>query len=287
MIATVRLLGLLLSCLATLGLAGCGGGGPAATIGDLSIDRYVALGDGYASAPYSGKTDAARGCLRSETSYPAQLAELLEVTDFVDVTCAFARTQDLTRAAEPARGKSGTVPAQLDEVTEKTDLVTLTVGLSDREFARRLFEICADPCEDEDRVPIAELGADLQRIGTAVGQVLEDVLERAPEARVIVVGYPTLLPAEGRCKTMPELSQREADLVNAVLGQLNRVLQTTARQNDAEFLDVTDVSQGHDMCADEPWVKGTDGEPRQVPRFHPLAPLNEAIAARLAADLQP
>lgn len=287
MSSTLRTAGVALACLAALTLAGCGGGGgPAAKIGDLSIGKYVALGDGYAAAPYSGPTERQSGCRRSAASYPALLADEVGAKDFVDATCTFARTQDLRRATRPP-GADERVPAQLDLVTADTDLVTLTVGLSDRRLARRMLEACVAPCEDEDGVPVNELGVDLGRISTSVGDALADVVEKAPSARVVVVGYPTLFPAEGDCKAMPDMSQEQTDLVNALMKQLNKGLQSAARGTGADFLDAAELSSGHDMCAGEPWVKGADAGPDEVPRFHPFKALNETIASRLADDLKP
>ena len=286
MSSSLRALGVIVACLASVTLTACGGGGPAAKIGDLSIGTYVALGDGYAAAPYSGPTESQTGCLRSAASYPALLAEKVEAKEFVDATCAFARTQDLNRATRPPRGDGDPVPAQLDLVKPDTDLVTLTIGMSDRRFVGRMFRACVQPCE-EDGVPVHELGVDLRRTSASVGDAVADIVEKAPKARVIVVGYPTLLPAEGDCEAMPEMPQEQADLVNAVMEELNKALQTAARRNGAEFLDTAELSAGHDMCAGEPWVKGAVARRGEVPRFHPRAQLNQAIADQLADDLEP
>lgn len=281
-----RSFGVLLLSLALGALAACGGGGPAAKIGELSIARYVALGDGYASAPYSGPTENAKGCLRSASSYPALLAQELDAEEFVDATCAFARTRDLTRSSKPSRGDGETVAAQIDELTEDTDLVTLTIGISDRSFGRRAFEACVAPCGDGG-VLVTELATDLQRLTTSVEEALGRIVAKAPKARVVLVGYPTLLPREGDCPAMPEMSQQRADLTNAVLAELNKALRKAARASRVDYLDTAELSTGHDMCADEPWVKGEAAGEEEVPRFHPFALFNEAVADRLAVDLEP
>lgn len=264
--------------------AGCGGT-PPATIGDTGVHRYVALGDGFAASSNAGRTDRAKGCLRSRSSYPAVLAKKLGIDEFVDVTCAFARTQAVQRSTEPARGDKGRVPAQLDAVTDDTDLVTITMGLMDRDIFRRLFDVCAaEPYEDG--TPAAELLRQVPRMKIALRDAVRAVEDKAPGARVWVVGYPQLLPDEGDCGPMPDLDQEQMDLVNGLLAQVNAALEDVADGTGSHFLDVAGLADGHDVCADAPWVAGKDGKGKdgkgKVPRFHPLPPYGAAVAAALA-----
>lgn len=288
MTAISRRIAVLSACLLALaGLSACTHGGlPEARIGNLEIDRYVALGDGYASAPYTGATDPAKGCLRSSDDYPALLAKDLKAKDFVDVTCLFASSQDITRSSTPARGKKGPVPAQLDAVAAGTDLVTLTVGLSDRDFASRLFEMCVADCVGAE-VQTEDIVNDLGQIGASIRDTVQAVADKAPDARLYVVGYPQLLPRSGSCDRMPELSQTQVDAINSAIFQLNDHLRTAARAAGGDFLDVSALSQGHDMCADDPWVTGVETVDGGPPRYHPKPALNQAIAKALATELKP
>lgn len=287
MSAIPRRLGVLFACLSALAtLTACGSGLPEAKIGTLEIDHYVALGDGYAAAPYTGTTVPAKGCYRSAADYPALLAEKIKAKALVDVTCLYATTASITRAGVPARGNKGPVPAQLDSVTPDTDLVTLTVGFSDREFFSRLFDICTDDCEDGGVEP-EDLVNDLAQIGAAVHETVADVMKKAPETRLYVVGYPQLLPRTGSCAAMPELTQNEVDAVNAAISQLNDHLRAAARAVSGYFIDVAGLSKGHDVCSDDPWVIGKADVEGGAPRFHPRAALNVAIADALATKLTP
>ena len=83
-----RTRGPLLAGALALVLAACGGGGfsggaPTAEPTE-PIRSYVALGDGFAAAPYVGKMDRDRGCLRSRNNYAAQVARRLGFPSHAD-----------------------------------------------------------------------------------------------------------------------------------------------------------------------------------------------------------
>lgn len=270
-------------------LSGCGGP-PAAEIGDTSISSYVALGDGFAAAPYAGsETRRLKGCLRSDGGYPTLLATALEIEDFTDVSCAYAKSGALLGTSTPVRGKVGeTVPPQLDAVTADTELVTLTIGFSDRRLLGDLFDLCAEaPCDDEDAPPAGELAGRLDRIANSLIDKVTAIEEKAPDAEIVVVGYPRLAPDEGSCGRMPKLDQTELDAVNAIQSHFNELLSRVARSAGADFVDVAELSVGHDICADEPWVTGRARDDRRELAFHPLPPLQEAITEELVARFGP
>lgn len=282
-----RVLVVLLAALAaSLGLAACGGP-PAAKISTQKITSYVALGDGFAAAPYTGKTDAAGGCLRSDANYPALTAEKLGITDFTDASCTYARSSALLRSSVPFRAEDGAkVPAQFDALKPDTQLVTVTIGLSDRSLLRDLFNVCVKaPCE-EGQVTASQLTTQLVKIGASLQEKLDLLASRAPNAQIYVVGYPQLVPDEGQCEAMPDIDQEQQDVANATLNRLNQLLVSVARSAGADFLDVAALSVGHDMCGDEPWVAGDHPDKKRL-RLHPLEPLEQAIADALAAQIRP
>src|SRR5205085_1878486 len=109
-------------------LTGCGGfGSKEPETVTSSIKNYVALGDGFAAAPYIGETTSKDGCLRSKGNYPSLVAEAIGAS-LTDVSCTGATGKAISHAFRPAGAKKD-VKAQLDAITADTDLVTVTIGI--------------------------------------------------------------------------------------------------------------------------------------------------------------
>ncbi|MBS45254.1 MAG: GDSL family lipase [Nocardioides sp.] len=242
--------------------------------GDEGGPSYVALGDSYAAAPGVPTTEFARGCLRSDRDYAHVLAadQGLALTD---VSCSGAATQDV-------------VDLQLPFVGADTELVTVTIGGNDFDLFSTVLRGCLGqagqpgaPCTE---ATSADVEAALPQIGDAVGTLLDHVVAAAPDARVVVVGYPDLLPEQGSCPDLVPIADGDYPYVDALTEELSALLRTAADDRDLDFVDVHAASQGHDVCSDDPWVNGQEtAEDGTIP-FHPFASEQAAVAA-LVADL--
>jgi hypothetical protein len=245
------------------------------------IRSYVALGDGFAAAPYAGKTAVDRGCYRSAQNYPAQVASRLGV-QVTDVSCTGAGTRSMLYRAPAPEGK-GQLAAQVDAVTADTDLVTITAGVSDKNLLGRGFYVCMEtPC-DSYRVPATQLGAEVADVGSAVTAIVRAVQAKAPNAEVVVVGYPAISPPSHGCKGLPEMNDLQLVGVNALFTQLNASLQDTARETGAAFADLSTSTKGHDVCAKEPWIRNPDDPRGKKFPLLPLAPEPKAAADAVMA----
>ena len=223
------------------------------------IERYVALGDSMTSAPYLPEIDPAGGCNRSSQNYPSQIAEALDVPDFVDVSCGGAETRHMTAS------QFAEVGPQFDALTRGTDLVTLTLGGNDFDTyqvavgCRTLTAVDPQgtPCRDK-----ARAGGEDALFGRidAIGPLLEDVLaeihERAPDAIVVMVSYPRLVPSSGTCPEILPFATGDYAYLDTAMRRLADVQRAAADATDTEFLDMYAASQGHDPCASEPWMNG-------------------------------
>lgn len=283
----------------TGGLAGCSStadGAASSTTPTSSapdIDSYVALGDSFTAAPFVPATAFADGCLRSSGNYPALVAEELDAR-LRDVSCSGADTTDMS-GRQTAAGQQdwyGKRPPQLDAVRRGTDLVTVGIGGNDEDLFGTLVQECTRVAE-QPGAPCAALlrstygdGTEvLDEVGRRVADVLTAVRRKAPEATVVLVGYPRLVNAEQSCPAMP-LAEGDLAAVAELEDRLNGTLARAARSAGADFVDMRAVSEGHEICSDDPWVNGKDTDQQSALAFHPFAEGQRAVADQLLQLLE-
>ena len=94
--------------------------------------------------------------------------------------------------------------------------------------------------------------------GPKVAQVIQGIHARAPQAKVLVVGYPDGLPQNGsNCYPDVPFSSADVTWFNSIEIDLNGVLKQTARANGATYVDTFSSSIGHDACqGSNAWVNG-------------------------------
>lgn len=251
-------------------------------------DSYVALGDSYTAAAYTGSiTDLAQGCKRSNGNYPHLVAEELGL-ELTDVSCGGAKTADLFAPQTTHLGV--TVPPQLDAVGESTDLVTLSMGGNDFRLVTELFTNCVyGAIHRPTEAPCAEAFASLLEVRLAVVQqrlvtAVEGIRDRAPGARVVVVSYPQIYPEDGGCPNLL-LAQGDLPYAKQVVEGLVDAQRAAAEATDADFVDVFAATEGHDMCSDEPWIAGYKVlRPGMASPYHPY-PEHQQAVAELLVDL--
>ena len=241
--------------------------------------HYVALGDSYTAAPFVPLTDVAYGCYRSSNNYPKLVAASLRVDDLQDRSCSGAQTADLPGRQRTVRGMS--VPPQFDALSRRTDLVTVGIGANNGHLYARLATVCRltqkiCPLYDERAV----LGRIVDRVAPALVDTLEQVKALSPNARVLLVGYPKLLPQRGDCLRLPRMRPRDRATFRNINLRLRQQMRAAARETGVEFVDFYRASVGHDVCSQHPWIQGRTGNGRQGAALHPL-PAGQAALARL------
>ena len=253
---------------------------------------YVALGDSYAAGPLiPTQSGAPAGCLRSDRNYPSVVARRGGVSDLDDVSCSGATTADLSA---PQSTPLGTNPPQLDALTDDTEGVTLTIGANDvglvqiitecarRSPARPSEAACRDAHTEDGRDVLAARIADT---APAVAAALAEIGQRSPDARVLVVGYPAILPVDGPgCSPAVPISPADVAYLRETEVALNAMLAEQADAAGVEFVDTYDRFAGHDICQD-PGVKWVEGPVPTSPAapVHPNA-LGMAEMAALVLD---
>jgi lysophospholipase L1-like esterase len=262
---------------------------PAEQVGARS---YVALGDSYAAGPLIPlQTGAPAGCLRSTRNYPSLVAETLGIPEFRDVSCSGATTEHLSG---PQPVPLGTNAPQLDALAPDTELVTLTIGGNDIGFGEIVSE-CARrsplqpagaACRDFYHSGGSdELAERIAATGPDVEAVLDAIEERAPDAQVLLVGYPAILPATGPgCFPVVPFSPGDVAYLREVEKRLGAMLADRAAASGVNYVDTYTSTIGHDVCQ-VPGVKWIEGLVPTAPAapVHPNA-LGMAGIAAVVAD---
>ena len=92
---------------------------------------------------------------------------------------------------------------------------------------------------------------------------------RAPKAKVVVVGYPQIIPSRGSCPDLLPLAIGDYPFARRVSAGLAAAVKRGAR--DATFVDLFGPSAGHDICSSDPWINGANTDPARALAFHPFA----------------
>ena len=219
--------------------------GLAGAAGAATAVNYVALGDSYSSGLGAGNYIAASGsCDRSTSAYPEQWADAHSPATFVSVACSGATTADV-------------LSSQVSALTKNTTLVSITIGGNDAGFAS-VMETCVlhstSTCLNA--VATAESFVTSQ-LPARLNQTLRTIATDAPNAKVVVLGYPDLydLSRSGSCLG---LSTSDRTALNTGAGDLDAALQAAAQANNDAFADVRGQFAGHEICDSGSWLHSVD-----------------------------
>ncbi|MGW0391258.1 SGNH/GDSL hydrolase family protein [Streptomyces sp. NPDC003042] len=260
--------------------------GATASTASTALNRYVALGDSYASgAGVPDQVDSA--CARSHRNYPALVNAALAPAAHKDVTCGGATTVHMTSA------QNASAPPQLDALSADTDLVTLTIGGNDVGFAGIIlrcvtlgaFNPGGSPCKTSYTwTGTDQLAAAVNATAPKIAATLDGIRQRAPRARILVTGYPAILPDDGtNCPSVVSIARGDAPWLRDTHKRLNTMIASQAAAHGAVYVDTYTKSIGHDICkpAGTRWM-----EPlvtNAAAPFHPNAAGEQAMAEAVLA----
>lgn len=275
-----------------------GAGGPARAQEDRLV--YVAMGDSFTSGPLvlpHDTTHVPQDCGQSARNYAHLAALLLGVDVFRDVSCGSAEIEDLF---EPQTGLPlGNVNHPQARVLDPdVDVVTIGMGGNDVGFvgvAESCFRLAPTPplgrgpCHPDYLVGGGDaVLAEIDAMEAELVDALREVQRRAPNAEVLVVGYPAALPDDG-VACWPYVPILPEDMPHLVrwFKAMNAALASAAEAVGAHYVDLYTPSIGHDACRSsgtrwvEPLVPGNLAAP-----FHPNARGMDGMAAVVSAAIQ-
>jgi lysophospholipase L1-like esterase len=243
-----------------------GSSGPSSASGPPARVVYDALGDSYGSGygvpPYTA-------CGRSDAAYAVQLdgRKRIALDDFV--ACAGATTTSLVAGG------------QLDALDDDTDLVTISIGGNDIGWSSAVVACLGGTdiqCAGATAATRAKITDDLPGL---LDTVYTQVADRAPDAHVVITGYPRLFSPEYGAFLGASPAEQEA--LNEGADLLNSVMAAAADAHGFQFVDVTKRFVDHGVNAPDAWVL----DPFDPGAFHPNADGYETYTAAVTSAVKP
>ncbi|MFC9705295.1 SGNH/GDSL hydrolase family protein [Streptomyces sp. NPDC056943] len=275
--------------------------------------EWVALGDSYTAGVFVGEPSPPLGgpdrdgCDRTTGSYPNLVERRLAATPpsgravaLTDVSCGGATILEIGSArqtpispVQPPVDGWPSVASQVDRagLSASTDVVTIGVGGNSLPFGKILTSCLltgigqpdeATPCRDayEAGGPFLDpesIYDKYDRVTREYAAMLRAVHEKAPNAKVITVGYPTIVPEDPTTCDRQDTTELAADIKDvgrisathgdiAWLGEvnthLNAIVEAITELSDDTYVDTATSSVGHDACQPraKKWVEGVCGE---------------------------
>jgi len=214
-------------------------------------------------------------CHRSTLAYAQRLNSTLDFAGgYTFAACSGAVTADFTRPNgqnpdNPVSGNDGEIP-QLDNLDDKTSLVTFSISGNDAGFGMTLAGCLLaglsplDSCSDDPN-EVAAVEANIDQAMKNLETLLPQVRERAPNARILVVGYPRFFPPERLTSWGDDTLIDSADLtfindkVKEVDDRIAGLVEQQGGSGDGfEYVDAYDAFDGCEIGTDPPCMNNVE-----------------------------
>jgi len=206
--------------------------------------HYAALGDSYSAGVGAGSyTSESGSCKRSTNAYPYLWKNAHAPSAFAFAACSGARTGDV-------------INNQLGVLDSSTTLVSITIGGNDAGFASTM-QTCVLGSESSclSAVAAAKNYATTTLPGQ-LDQVYSAIHTKAPNAHVVVLGYPHLYKVPGSC--IFGISDTKRTAINSAADVLDDVIAKRVANAGFTYEDVRGIFSGHEICASGTrWLNST------------------------------
>jgi lysophospholipase L1-like esterase len=217
----------------------------------IAQPQYAALGDSYSSG-VGTRVFYEETCYRSPDAYAPKIAT--------------ARGYALSFQACSGATTSEVDSKQLGTLSGSTALVTITIGGNDAGFSEVLINCalyyftCQQSIEASKHFIEHELPG---RLDTTYG----DIRTHAPNAHVVVLGYPRLFTAEGKTCNFNALTSEHEKELNAGANLLDSVISARAAAHGFTYVDPRSAFASHEICSSSEWLNGQSWPLRES--YHP------------------
>ncbi|MFY4719603.1 SGNH/GDSL hydrolase family protein [Streptomyces sp. LaBMicrA B280] len=200
---------------------------------------YVALGDSYASGVGAGSYISSSGdCDRSTNSAAYLWNAAHKPASFAFNACSGATTDDV-------------MAGQLGSLNSSTSLVSISIGGNDAGFAS-VMQTCV---LNSDSTCLSAIASAKTYITNTLPGKLDTVYNaihsKAPNARVVVVGYPRFYLLGQVCLG---LSDTKRSAINGAADTLDSTIQSRVSAHGFAFGDVRSAFSSHEICSSSSWL---------------------------------
>lgn len=205
---------------------------PRGTIMQGGFKKYYALGDSFASGesvkPFATSTDEGSSsdndkdtCHRSVLAYAKQLEQnsslKLQIPNNGFVACSGAETKNIYDAYD-LDSKFKTEKLQYSQLSSDANIVTISIGGNDAYFSDFVNSCLFLDCSNMQSPVVSRSFNAVANMSGNLTNVYKQILQKAPNAKVYVVGYPQILPQKGCSQTDGWMKLFNAFAINAKLG---------------------------------------------------------------------
>lgn len=249
----------------------CVAGALASAPAAAAAGPYTALGDSYSSGNgtnvfYNDGTS----CYRSPDAYPPLVAS--------------ADSYSLTFAACSGAKTSDVINTQLGSLNSSTSLVTITIGGNDAGFSSVMTSCALYYFTCQSSINNANNFIQTQLPGL-LNTTYNDIRAAAPNAHVVVLGYPRLFTSAGTTCGQGVLTSTNEKSLNNTADLLDSTIQTAVSSHpNFTFVDIRSAFSSHEVCSSSPWVQGINTN-ASYESFHPNIPGEADMATQTEAVL--
>jgi len=180
-------------------------------------------------------------CSRSPDAYAPQIASQRGYALNFQA-CSGAKTTDVNNN-------------QLGPLNSTTNLVTMTIGGNDAGFSTVIVDCAAwyFPCDSA----IDNANSFIQnQLPGLLNTTYSDIRSHAPNAHVVILGYPHLFTSDGQTCNFNALTSAHEKRLNSTADLLDSVISARAAAHGFTYVDPRNAFLPHEVCSSSEWLNG-------------------------------
>ena len=235
---------------------------------DQTTLNYTVMGDSYSAGSGAGGEGF---CGQSTGGYADDIATQLGA-DLTNIACAGFTTTQVT-------------DIQVPQLSPDTQLITITASGNDVAWTTAVGT-CLTAALADCKAAVANSIKLMKQVPRNATTMLKAIKAKAPNARILYLGYPRLFEPQNMLVPPFTPTQVEgAKVLNGAAELLNGILAVTALSNRVAFVPVAYRFSGHAVPSNDPWINYPPALGGESPfAFHPNA---TGYELGYAASLQP